>query len=202
MANHFRRELLPSPKLFYEAERGQLSRSNRGGWCTVKSGCAFHVSDRHKPSSSFRVNVHSGAFRCFHCDAHGADVVAFVMLRDGLSFPEACKRLGCWDAREVSPAEQRAWAEREREQRRQRELAQQREIDAHEARVAARNRLHLLERLYLQANQRLSQLRQGQPEKYRGEQELCWWFLVDSWQRIGDAAAQYALLAEVQVGDD
>lgn len=36
--------------------------------------CPFH--DDKRPGS-FRVNIKTGAFRCFACGAHGGDIVAF-----------------------------------------------------------------------------------------------------------------------------
>ena len=39
---HFRRELLPAPKPFYESELGPLARPDRKGW--AKANCPFHHS--------------------------------------------------------------------------------------------------------------------------------------------------------------
>ncbi|MBN1846580.1 MAG: DNA primase [Sedimentisphaerales bacterium] len=46
--------------------------------------CPFH--DDKKPS--LNVNAHKQIFKCFACGA-GGDVIKFMMLREGLSFPEA-----------------------------------------------------------------------------------------------------------------
>ena len=42
---------------------------------------------------NFRVNVESGAFRCFSCDAKGGDIIAYVMLRHDLDFREALESI-------------------------------------------------------------------------------------------------------------
>jgi len=50
--------------------------------------CPFH--EDHKPS--LNVNPHKQIFKCFACGA-GGDVVKFVQMREGLSFPQALQRL-------------------------------------------------------------------------------------------------------------
>jgi hypothetical protein len=52
--------------------------------------CMFHAEN----TPSMYVNRFGGVwrFRCFGCGAHG-DVLDFVMLRDGVSLPEACESL-------------------------------------------------------------------------------------------------------------
>ncbi len=50
--------------------------------------CPFH--DDHKPS--LNVNPEKQIFKCFACGA-GGDVVKFVQMREGLSFPQALQRL-------------------------------------------------------------------------------------------------------------
>jgi len=50
--------------------------------------CPFHA-DGKTPSLA----VYADGFKCFGCDEHG-DVIAWVMKRDNLTFPEACERLG------------------------------------------------------------------------------------------------------------
>lgn len=52
--------------------------------------CPFH--DDHA-TGSFRVNLESGAYRCFSCDAKGRDIIAFTMAKYSLSFYEALKQL-------------------------------------------------------------------------------------------------------------
>ena len=77
-----------SPLDFYSHElpNAALKRHdwNDGGLCP------FH-SDRSK--GSFRVNLETGAFKCFACGEAGGDVVAFVMALYGLQFIEALAKL-------------------------------------------------------------------------------------------------------------
>lgn len=77
------------PADFYRAELPTMPLPRGGGW---RDGglCPFHA-DQH--AGSFRVNLETGAFTCFSCGAKGADIIAFIQLRDGLSFPEALRKL-------------------------------------------------------------------------------------------------------------
>ena len=52
--------------------------------------CPFHPD--HTPGS-FRVNLVTGAYKCFSCGMAGGDVVAFVMALYGLQFVEALAKL-------------------------------------------------------------------------------------------------------------
>lgn len=86
----FRRELLPSPHQFYDREIGPFrTRPDRKGWAL--GNCPFHKS---KSGRSFSVNLESGAFHCFGCDAHGGDVLQFARLLYKLSFAGALKFFG------------------------------------------------------------------------------------------------------------
>lgn len=77
------------PAEFYRAELPTMPPPRGAGW---RDGglCVFHA-DNH--AGSFRVNLDSGGFCCFSCGAKGADIIAFIQLRDGLSFPEALNKL-------------------------------------------------------------------------------------------------------------
>lgn len=77
------------PADFYRAELPTMPAPRGGGW---RDGglCPFH-DDTH--AGSFRVNLETGGFKCFACGAKGADIIAFIQLRDGLSFPEALRQL-------------------------------------------------------------------------------------------------------------
>lgn len=78
-----------SPVDFYRYELPDMPQTSRQGW--VDGGlCPFHA-DKH--TGSFRVNLESGAYRCFSCDAKGGDILSFLQARDGVSFPEALKRI-------------------------------------------------------------------------------------------------------------
>lgn len=51
--------------------------------------CPFHS----EKTGSFNVNASRQIFHCFGCGAHG-DVFKFIMLREGLPFPDAVRELG------------------------------------------------------------------------------------------------------------
>lgn len=86
----FVRERLPNPAEYFEREGIELR--GRGGWRDAL--CPFHQDSR----PSLRVNVESGAFKCMACGASGGDLVDFHRLRHGLSFVEAARALGAWEA--------------------------------------------------------------------------------------------------------
>jgi DNA primase len=52
--------------------------------------CPFH-DDRK--TGSFRVNLETGAFKCFSCGMAGGDVFAFIMALYGLTFYEALTKI-------------------------------------------------------------------------------------------------------------
>ena len=84
----FMRDLLPAPAEYYAAQKLKLL----GGGAWRNAVCPFH--EDHSPS--LRVRLEPGAFRCMACGAHGGDVLAFHMLRFGLSFAAAARDLGAW----------------------------------------------------------------------------------------------------------
>ena len=84
----FNRERLPDPAAYYAKELGPLR--NRQQYAQAR--CCFH--DDHHPSLS--INLHTGAFKCFACGAHGGDVVAFQMKRYHQDFKSAAQSLGAW----------------------------------------------------------------------------------------------------------
>lgn len=52
--------------------------------------CPFHDDSQ---AGSFRVNLLTGAYKCFACGMAGGDIVAFVMSLYGLQFVEALAKL-------------------------------------------------------------------------------------------------------------
>jgi len=48
--------------------------------------CPFHADNR---IGSFRVNIKTGAYKCFSCGAAGSDVIAFTMNLKGIGFIES-----------------------------------------------------------------------------------------------------------------
>lgn len=52
--------------------------------------CPFHQDNT---PGSFRINLTTGAYKCFACGAVGGDILAFVMALYGLSFASALQKL-------------------------------------------------------------------------------------------------------------
>ena len=77
------------PADFFRTELPAMPPPRGHGW---RDGglCCFHDD---KSAGSFHVNLDTGAFTCFSCGAKGADIIAFIQLRDGLSFPDALHKL-------------------------------------------------------------------------------------------------------------
>jgi len=191
--NHFDRTQLPPPRSFYERELGKIGRADRRGW--APANCPFHKS---KSGRSFSVNLDSGCFYCHGCGAKGGDIVSFMRKRYNLSFRAACEQLGCWLANGPDPATQKRLRERREERERQRRQEEECKEQERQERIHAREALHGLERDYAAANHRLTQLRRGQPGRYRGEEGLAWWFLADSLPRIREAEFVYRRLAGLE----
>lgn len=77
-----------SPHDFYSHEQ-PTATIKKQGW-NDGGLCPFHSDN--KPDS-FRVNLITGAYKCFACGAAGADVIAFAMALYGLQFVEALAKL-------------------------------------------------------------------------------------------------------------
>lgn len=88
---------LPAGQFFAVELGGMPPPKSPTGWADGGL-CPFHP-DRH--AGSFRVNLDTGAFRCFSCGARGGDIVAFVRLRHGVDFRTAMRLLA--DAWGVPP---------------------------------------------------------------------------------------------------
>ena len=86
----FRRERLPDPQTYYEAEGLTLVGPPRSTWRTTT--CVFHGG-----GTTMRLNLQSGGWVCMSCFAKGGDVVSYQMQAHGQEFAEACRALGCWD---------------------------------------------------------------------------------------------------------
>ena len=172
----FRRELLPAARGFYENEVGQLTKPDRKGW--RRGRCPFHQS---KSGKSFSVHQ-DGAFFCHGCGVKGGDIIAFVRKREGLSFQDACKSLGCWED-----------GTQKREIKFPRGplvpyLVFEFEMDGlrHSAEIVdkPKGEVQQLRRFAVEAAERLREIRNGDTEKFEGEQELHWKILADSWELI------------------
>jgi len=88
--NKFNKSALQPPANYYKKE--EIKLTGRGEWRNAL--CPFH--DDHNPS--LRVHIDTGGFKCMACGVHGGDVLAFHMRRHGLSFKQAAKDLGAWEA--------------------------------------------------------------------------------------------------------
>jgi len=164
--NRFRRESLPDSLSFYRNEVGEVGRPNRAGWCACR--CPFHKNS--KSGKSFAVHI-AGAFCCRSCGVKGGDVIAFIRLRDGLSFRDACKELGCWkeNGERVSKPRPGPLVPF---------LVMDFKINGGDYRASVkdepRNYADKIRRFYREASDRLAELSQGDSEMYVGEQENCW----------------------------
>jgi CHC2 zinc finger len=174
VALHFRKDRLPPARSFYEVELGKVGRPNRKGWAQAR--CPFHSS---KSGLSFSVNLDSGGFYCFSCDAKGGDVIAFIRLRDGVTFKEACARLGCWDE-DGKPAKVRPGLLI-------RNLVMDFVVDGIEYRASIpdepRTELQWLRRFHVASHDRLIEIRNG-ADAGDGEEEPQWGILASSWELI------------------
>ena len=85
-----------SPVLFYLDELPGLELRRESGWHDGGL-CPFH-EDRH--AGSFKINLDSGAFKCFACGVAGGDIIAFYRLRYCTDFMTALSdlegRAGIW----------------------------------------------------------------------------------------------------------
>ncbi|MGE5734552.1 MAG: CHC2 zinc finger domain-containing protein [Acidobacteriota bacterium] len=146
------RSLLPPARSFYERELGELRPSSRG-WARPVTGCPFHPS---KSKQSFAVNLDTGGFNCFGCGMKGADVLAFLMLRDNIDFKSAARRLGAWRQKSLTKQERtEISAERWRRQEDARqELELQRRL--RELRFEYRSKVHFYEGLVREARERIN----------------------------------------------
>jgi hypothetical protein len=175
MPTAFVRELLPPPSSLF----GRLTRPNGKGW--AMGNCCFHKSKSHR---SFSVNVDTGAWHCFGCGAHGGDVVSFIMQRDRIDFPNACKLLGAW--KDIDDNERRRLAAESARQQQERERALQMNEAEHRLRMGYRSEIHVLEGARRDATVRL-----GNPE---GSPEG-WDLLTLIQDELRQALASYYLLS-------
>ena len=180
----FRKDLLPPASTLYKIELGELRREDSRGWAKPKSGCPFHSSES---KTSFAVNLRTGAYHCFGCEASGGDVVSFVMRRYSLTFKAAAQRLGAWDNAPQLDAVVVHQLESARRQEQEKRAAREHE---HREMIRARAWLHCCERLYRDTSAQLSALRhQGD------EAEILWANLALLEDEVRDAEAAYLQMA-------
>jgi hypothetical protein len=183
VATSFQRELLPPAKSFYEHELGKLSRPVRG-WS--RGNCPFHKS---KSGTSFSVNLESGGFHCFGCDAKGGDVLAFVRLRDHLDFKSAAKSLGAW--RDVSASERIQLDAAKSQRDREREKAEAAKEAERRKRLELRDQIHAAHRNWQAACVRLAELRRGAMPTSETEEEACWSVLSLAFRDLHETESAY-----------
>jgi DNA primase len=88
LASDIKNSLRPFDFYHYELSNAPLKKQGRntGGLCP------FHADNT---PGSFRVNLATGAYKCFSCGSRGGDIIAFTMELHGLDFIEALTKLSC-----------------------------------------------------------------------------------------------------------
>lgn len=78
-----------NPRDFYINALPEAKFKHSYGW---QDGglCPFHSDNT---TGSFRVNLTTGAFMCFACEAKGHDIIAFTMAINGIGFRDALDTL-------------------------------------------------------------------------------------------------------------
>ena len=79
------------PHNFYLREQDLCCYGCRSGPWAIAGTCPFH-EDRNP--GSFKVNLETGAFKCWSCGAKGGDIIAFLQKKEGIGFVEVLERLG------------------------------------------------------------------------------------------------------------
>lgn len=177
--SRFRKDRLPPPGTFYRNELGELRREDSRGWTKPRAGCPFHASES---KTSFAVNLRTGAYHCFGCDASGGDVVSFLMRRYSLTFKAAAQRLGAWDdALQLNAV---VIHQVETERRRQEQERQAEKDREHQERIRARTWLHRIERIYHEAVAGL-----------RPDDEVGWAIAALAFDEVIEAEAAYLQMA-------
>jgi hypothetical protein len=176
-SGRFRKELLPPARTFYEHEFGELRRSDSRGWATPKAGCPFHPS---RSKQSFFVNLTSGGYFCFGCQASGGDVVSFVMKRHGLTFKAAAHLLGAWDDHECArwgpPTALICVLVCD--------FIVEGVLSRAEVRDEPKSDLERMRWLYHETAYRLTELRGGDSEKSENEEGTQWGIMAATWELI------------------
>jgi hypothetical protein len=81
---------LPSAKKYYQQQFHTRWDNFYQAWVSVQ--CCFHEDLR----PSLRINLLSGAFRCFACGNYGSDIISFHQKRYGLSFRQCIDHFNAW----------------------------------------------------------------------------------------------------------
>ncbi len=83
------RTRLPDPLDYYSDQGLNIAKVGSNGW--RKTNCPFCES-----RDNGNINLQSGGYHCWGCDAKGGDVIAFQMALHGKDFTQAAKDLGAW----------------------------------------------------------------------------------------------------------
>jgi DNA primase len=85
-ADYIKQQLNPRDFYRHELPTAKLKKANwnDGGLCP------FHADNK---AGSFKVNLITGAYKCFACGRAGGDVIAFAMALYGLKFADALAKL-------------------------------------------------------------------------------------------------------------
>ena len=79
-----------APHDFFSKEQQQPNLNSKSSKWATAGLCPFHDDTK---TGTFKINLETGAFKCWSCGARGGDIITFLQMRDGLSFPEALKKL-------------------------------------------------------------------------------------------------------------
>lgn len=85
----FDKTQLPDVGDYYASQGLTIGKHGNKGW--RKANCLFCQS-----RDNFNINLQSGGYHCWGCDAKGGDLVAFQMLLHGQDFKQAAQSLGAW----------------------------------------------------------------------------------------------------------
>lgn len=85
----FDKTKLPDVGDYYASQGLTIGKHGSRGW--RKANCLFCQS-----RDNFNINLQSGGFHCWGCDAKGGDLVAFQMALHGQDFKQAAQSLGAW----------------------------------------------------------------------------------------------------------
>lgn len=78
------------PCNFYLQEQNISQLGYRSGHWAIAGLCPFHDDRR---AGSFKVNLQTGAFKCWSCGVSGGDIIFFLQQRDCIGFIEALEKL-------------------------------------------------------------------------------------------------------------
>lgn len=85
----FDKTQLPDVGDYYASQGLTIGKHGNKGW--RKANCLFCQS-----RDNFNINLQSGSYHCWSCEAKGGDLVAFQMLLHGQDFKQAAQSLGAW----------------------------------------------------------------------------------------------------------